>query len=129
MKLILLIIPLIVFGVIIVYAVANVLLFFNDSLNVLFCDGAKKHSLNHPGITENTLLGKRDIVCPKCKCPLCSYVLVSERDFYFPPKHIDTREKPLNQLKQIIQEARNSFVLDFYVEEKYQCKDCGNIFD
>ncbi len=58
----------------------------------------------HPGITENTLLGKRDIVCPKCKCPLCSYVLVSEKDFYFPPRHINVKDKLLNTIKQLIQE-------------------------
>ena len=128
MKLILFIIPLTLLCYIILYAIANALLFFYDSLNVIFCDGAKKHNSNHSGITEITMFGKRDIICPRCKCPLCSYVLVSEKEFYYPPKRLNSKDKISNQLKQIAQELKNTYILDFYVEEKYQCKDCGYIF-
>ena len=116
-------------SLLILIAIANLIFFVHDSINVILCDGAKKHIANHPGITEKTLFGQKDIICPKCKCPQCTYVLVSEKDFEYPTKFIIYKSDSItNQFKQLLHKIRNSFILDFYVEEKYKCMDCGYIF-
>lgn len=86
----------------------------------------KPHSANHPGITVNTLSGKKDIICPKCKCPYCSYYY----DYEVTPLRARTRTKVhlLNPFKPLIEDVTTFQGGQIIEKEKYQCNNCGYIF-
>jgi len=86
----------------------------------------KPHSENHPGITVNTISGKKDIICPKCKCPYCNY----HYDYDITPIRARTRTKVhlLNPFKPLAEDVTTFYGGQVIEKEKYQCKNCGHIF-
>ena len=83
----------------------------------------QNHKPNHPGITEHTLLGKKDIVCPKCKCPYCTY------DFEYsstPPKiHLKTKLHLLNPFKPLVEDVTTIYPEEIKMKTRYECLNCG----
>ncbi len=84
------------------------------------------HSQNHPGITEKTLTGNYDIICPKCKCPYCMYVY--EKRSTPPVIRSKTRTHLLNPFKPLVEEKIRVYPGMSYSIREYQCKNCGWIF-
>lgn len=85
-----------------------------------------KHNPNHPGITVNTLTGKKDVICPKCKCPYCMYAY---KTCSTPPSiRSKTRTHLLNPFKPLIEEKTTIYPGMEYTVKCYQCKNCGWVF-
>lgn len=99
-----------------------------DSLDVILCFGSKKHNPKHPGITEKTIFGKRDILCPKCSCLYCKYVYVYKGEIINPFEE----KRPKNDISEGVINFIKDFIINqdkqFNTEEKYKCVDCGYIF-
>ena len=117
-----------VIAMIVLIILADHIIYFLDSLDLLFCYGAKEHVPGYEGIVENTLFGKKDIFCPKCKCPDCMYVYVCGKKV-ITPFELSKRKRKLGDvfnysMKDLIkEELENS-----KIEEKYKCNKCGYIF-
>ena len=84
------------------------------------------HNPNHPGITVNTFTGKKDIICPKCKCPYCMYIY--ENCSTPPIIRSRTRTHLLNPFKPLVEERIRVYPGVSYSIKEYQCKNCGWIF-
>lgn len=86
----------------------------------------KPHSESHPGITVNTISGKKDIICPKCRCPYCTY----HYDYSITPVRAKTRTKvhPINPFKPFVEDVTTFSGGGVITYEKYQCMNCGYVF-
>ena len=83
----------------------------------------KPHNANHPGITINTLEGKRDIICPKCHSPYCQYD-------YQTIQHSDSRTtyriRPLHLFRPV--KSTTYEIPHQTTIKQYRCKNCGWVF-
>lgn len=84
------------------------------------------HNPNHPGITDTTFHGIKDIICPKCKSPYCHYyyhTYISE-----PTYTTKTKVHLLNPFKPLVEEKTTVDKAPDFTIKKYQCNKCGYIF-
>lgn len=81
---------------------------------------------NHPGITDQTIFGKKDIICPKCKSPYCRfhYETVSSE----PTINTKTKVHLLNPFKPLVEETTTITQAPDITIKQYQCLSCGRIF-
>ncbi|MBO4785253.1 MAG: hypothetical protein IKS56_09690 [Lachnospiraceae bacterium] len=95
--------------------------------NVIGSARAKcNHNPNHPGLTENTPFGKRDIICPECKNPYCTYYY----EYSVTPARFHTKTKVhlLNPFKPLVEDVTTMYPGQIQTKTKYQCLNCGYIF-
>lgn len=116
------IILLIIISIIVLTLMADFIVYFIDSLDIYLCFGSKEHDPEYTGIVEDTIFGKRDIFCPKCKNSDCVYVYIFDNKLFSPFEHNKKRKK--YKLKEAIVEE----VIESNLVEKYKCKNCGYIF-
>lgn len=117
---------LILFGVpILIFAVIYALIFaffglFSNTRNM------PKHNSNHPGITDFTMYGQRDIICPKCNSPYCQfyYDIATSKPKY----KTKTKIHPLNPFKPFIEEKTTVEKAPDIPIKQYRCNKCGYIF-
>lgn len=75
------------------------------------------HSDGHPGISDDTPWGYKDIVCPKCKSPYCQFH--TETRYSMPEMHT---YKTSHGSKTTMTPA---IPFNF---KRYRCTNCGYIF-
>lgn len=86
------------------------------------------HNPHHKGITVNTMFGKKDIICPVCKCADCQYVyedIKVTRDKYTEKVKLH----PFNVCKPFIERKVKASPGQVVRVTKYRCKKCGHIFN
>lgn len=112
-------IPLLIFFVICVIG-SLIFSFFSETRKM------PNHNSNHPGITDTTPNGVKDIICPKCKSPYCHFyyhTIESQPTYRTKTRvHLLNPFKPLLEEKIIVEKAPN------FTIKKYQCNKCGYIF-
>ena len=117
-----------IIALIVLIIMADYIIYFWDSLDILLCYGAKEHVPDYEGIVENTLFGKKDIFCPKCKCPDCMYVYVCGNKI-ISPFELTKRQRKLGEVfNYSIIDVIKEKLDDLKIEEKYKCNKCGYIF-
>ena len=86
----------------------------------------KPHNEDHPGITVNTITGKKDIICPKCRSPYCTY----HYEYSVTPIIENTRTKVhlLNPFKPFVEDVTTYYGGNVVENEKYRCMNCGKVF-
>ncbi len=82
------------------------------------------HNPDHPGITINTIEGKKDIICPKCRCPFCEYDIEIIRCM---DTVTTTRIRPFSIFRPIVSTTYEIPSLPIK-KVRYRCKNCGWIF-
>lgn len=85
------------------------------------------HNPRHPGLTVNTITGKRDVICPKCNSPYCHYVYENVKvtnDRYY----TSTKVHPLNVFKPFVEEKTVVKPGATATVTKFRCNKCGYIF-
>jgi len=82
------------------------------------------HNENHQGITINTIEGKKDIICPKCKSPNCQYEYDTYRRTVTKTSY---RVHPLNVFNPISSKTKEVPTVPI-TSTKFRCQNCGWIF-
>ena len=81
------------------------------------------HNPNHPGITINTIEGKKDIICPKCHSPYCQYD-------YQTIQHSDSRTtyriRPLHLFRPV--KSTTYEIPHQTTIKQFRCTNCGWVF-
>ncbi len=94
---------------------------------LLYEDRSKKtHKENHPGLTINTLCGKKDIYCPRCQSPYCHYYY--ETNIVPSTYYYKTKVHLFNPFKPLIEEKVYELPGFSYNKKKFRCFECGKIF-
>ena len=85
------------------------------------------HNPHHKGITVDTMFGKKDVICPKCKCARCQYVYdtVQISNAKCVTK---TKYHPFNIFKPYVEEVTTVKPGTTARVVKYRCEKCGYIF-
>lgn len=84
------------------------------------------HKPEHPGISDVTIYGNKDIICPKCNSPYCQChfeTRVSDPEY-------TTRLKfhPFNPFKPLVEKKTTVYRAPDKQIKKYRCTRCGWIF-
>lgn len=111
-----------------IFAIIIFLLLIIFLIEFLFSPVKKmpKHSASHPGITDYTIFGQKDIICPYCNSPYCEFYYSTTESA--PTYKTSVKVHPLNPFKPFVEEkTKVSKDPDIKIKQ-YRCTKCGKIF-
>ncbi len=109
--------------------IGEFVIYVKDTIKVISCFGSRKHDSRHPGIVEKTIIGKWDIICPKCNCPYCKYVYVYDNEQISITEILSKKRDIRYYLNHSFISIIKEYIMESQIIEKYKCDNCEYIFD
>ena len=126
---IIIVVSVILLSILLLLMLGELVIIVKDTIKVISCYGSRRHDSKHPGIVEKTLLGKRDILCPRCNCPYCKYVYIYDNKQISLSEVLSRKRNLSYYLDRSPSDIIKDYIMELNISEKYICDNCEYIFD